>query len=422
MLSKKTSKRFLLTPLSSAILASIFMQSAAAYEFDKPVENAFKLGQDDAKYGQFKVNLRYRYEMADVAGGNETAHANTLRLRLGYLTPKFHGLQGYAEYEGNLAMQKDYFAPKSNWKGDPTRDVVADPQTSELNQLWVSYKGIPDTEIKAGRQRIKIDDDRFIGNVGWRQMEQTYDGVIVTNKSIENLTLKAGYIGQVQNIWSQEDAVQLPFANVNYKFKDIASVTGYGYWYSDYEEGQAGKSAQTYGLAVTGSPKITKDIKLHYRAEYGFQTGYANNPGSFTLGRYSLMAGASFMGLTAKAAVEELGANGTQAFQTPFGTNHKFQGWADVFLVTPKDGVRDVNATLSAKPLGIKMAFVYHNFQSVTNSINYGNEYDFLITKKFGKHYQILAKYAYYDADETAVGNTKNKDVNKFWLQASVSF
>jgi len=58
----------------------------------------------------------------------------------------------------------------------------------------------------------------------------------------------------------------------------------------------------------------------------------------------------------------------------------------------------------------------------VTNSINYGNEYDFLITKKFGKHYQILAKYAYYDADETAVGNTKNKDVNKFWLQASVSF
>jgi len=93
-----------------------------------------------------------------------------------------------------------------------------------------------------------------------------------------------------------------------------------------------------------------------------------------------------------------------------------------VFLVTPKDGVRDVNATLSAKPLGIKMAFVYHNFQSVTNSINYGNEYDFLITKKFGKHYQLLAKYAYYDADEMAVGNTYNKDVNKFWLQGSVSF
>jgi hypothetical protein len=68
-------------------------------------------------------------------------------------------------------MQKDYFAPKAHWTGDPTRDVIADPQTSELNQLWVSYTGIPDTEIKGGRQRIIFDDSRFIGNVGWRQME-----------------------------------------------------------------------------------------------------------------------------------------------------------------------------------------------------------------------------------------------------------
>jgi hypothetical protein len=88
--------------------------------------------------------------------------------------------------------------------------------------------------------------------------------------------------------------------------------------------------------------------------------------------------------------------------------------------------VRDINATLGAKPLGIKMAFVYHNFQSVTNSINYGNEYDFLITKKFGKHYKVLAKYAYYDADSVngnaAYNPALTKDTNKFWLQGSVSF
>ncbi|WP_174484580.1 alginate export family protein [methanotrophic endosymbiont of Bathymodiolus puteoserpentis (Logatchev)] len=427
MLSKRTSKHFLLTPLSSAVLASIFMQPVAAYEFDKPIENAFKLGQDDAKYGRFKINLRYRYELADAAdNGKETAHANTLRLRLGYLTPKFHGLQGFAEYEGNLAMQKDYFAPKAHWTGDPTRDVIADPQTSELNQLWVSYTGIPDTEIKGGRQRIIFDDSRFIGNVGWRQMEQTYDGVLVTNTSVENLILKAGYIGNVQNVWSQEDSVQLPFLNINYQYQDLVKVIAYGYWYSDYDKGQAGKSTQTYGLALNGSPKLAKNITLHYTAEYSYQGAYANNPNSISLNRYNLMGGVSFMGITLKGAVEELGANGSQAFQTPFGTNHKFQGWADKFLVTPVNGVRDINATLGAKPLGIKMAFVYHNFQSVTNSINYGNEYDFLITKKFGKHYKVLAKYAYYDADSVngnaAYNPALTKDTNKFWLQGSVSF
>lgn len=419
---KAKPRRIVKSALASAILASLSLQPAAAYDFDIadfdiPVEDGLKLGQKDAKYGQFKVDLRYRYEMADVVdNGRETAHANTLRLRLGYLTPELYGLQGFVEYEGNLAMQDDYFSPKSNWKGDTSRDVIADPQTSELNQLWISYKGLPDTAIKAGRQRIIVDDSRFIGNVGWRQMEQTYDSGIITNKSVENLTLKLGYIGQVQDIWSQEQDVNFTFTNVNYQFKDIASITAYGYWLAAYNDGAAGKSAQTYGLAVTGSPKVTKNVKLHYRAEYSYQADYKNNPNNVSLSRYSLMGGASVIGITLKGAVEELGANSAQGFQTPFGTNHKFQGWADKFLVTPKDGVRDINATLSAKPLGVKLAFIYHNFQSVTNNIDYGNEYDFLIAKKFGKHYHVLAKYAYYDADEFS------KNTHKFWLQGGISF
>ncbi len=416
-------KSFIKMTLSATVLASTFLQPVIANNLSHQIKKGLKLDQKDAKYGQFKFNLRYRFELADVANNvRRTAYANTLRLRLGYLTPEYQGLQAYAEYEGNLAMQDDYFSPKSHWIGNPNREVIADPQTSELNQLWVSYKGLPDTEIKAGRQVINIDDQRFIGAVAWRQMEQTFDAGLITNTSIENLTLKVAYIGQAQNIWSQLDTVQLPFVNINYKVKDIANITAYGYWLSDYNEGEAGKSAQTYGIAITGSPKLTKNIKLHYRAEYGFQANLANNPNSFTLGRYSIMGGASFMGVTLKGAVEELGANSSQAFQTPFGTNHKFQGWADKFLVTPVNGVRDINATLAAKPLGIKLAFVYHNFQSVTKSINYGNEYDFLISKKFAKHYHILVKYAYYDADKANGLAAFNKDTHKFWLQGGISF
>lgn len=427
------SKCFVKTVLSSAVLASIVSQPALATEelsltkIEKQIEDALKFGHEDASYGQIKLNVRYRFELADVAdNGRQTAYANTMRMRIGYLTPEFYGLQAYAEYEGNVAMQPDYFSPLSTWKGDPTRQVIADPQAGELNQMYVTYKGIPDTELKAGRQRINIDDQRFIGAVGWRQMEQTYDAGLITNKSIENLTMKLGYIGQVQNIWSTKDTVNFPFLNVNYKYQDLVQVTGYGFWLADYDTNQAGRSAQTYGLTVSGSPKITEDVKLHYHAEYSYQADYKNNPNSVSLSRYSLMGGASYWGITLKGAVEELGANGSQAFQTPFGTNHKFQGWADKFLVTPKDGVRDINATLAAQPYGVKMAFVYHNFQSVTNSIDYGNEYDFLVTKKFGKHYQLLAKYAYYDA--YAVNGNVNynpgltKDTHKFWLQGSVDF
>ena len=67
------------------------------------------------------------------------------------------------------------------------------------------------------------------------------------------------------------------------------------------------------------------------------------------------------------------------------------------------------------------LMFVYHNFKDDTGSIDYGDEYDFLITHKLGKHYALLAKYAFYDGDGNAPGALKN-DTQKIWVQANVSF
>jgi hypothetical protein len=35
---------------------------------------------------------------------------------------------------------------------------------------------------------ITLDNQRFIGNKGWRQMQQTFDSVVIRNQSIKNLT------------------------------------------------------------------------------------------------------------------------------------------------------------------------------------------------------------------------------------------
>jgi hypothetical protein len=136
-------------------------KSPPSYSFDKPIEDALKFGQD-GNYGQIKFDTRYRYEHVDNEGPLKNANANTLRLRVGYLTPEYYGFQGYAEYQGLVAMQKDYNSSKNGLKQYST---VLDPQVSELDQLWLSYKGIPDTNIIGGRQRIKLDDDRFIVSV-----------------------------------------------------------------------------------------------------------------------------------------------------------------------------------------------------------------------------------------------------------------
>ncbi|MCK5925914.1 MAG: alginate export family protein, partial [Methylococcales bacterium] len=184
--------------LKSAVILSLFIPHAAmADPVTESIENALKFGQKDAKYGQVKFNLRYRYEHDDTKRPTKkVGNASTVRLRLGYLSPEFHGFQAYAEYEMNQDIGVNTYNSLRNGHGG--FEVIADPQEHELNQLWVSYKGIPDTEIKIGRQRIKLDNDRFIGNVGWRQMEQTFDSVLITNKSLPNTTVKAGYISQAQ--------------------------------------------------------------------------------------------------------------------------------------------------------------------------------------------------------------------------------
>ena len=43
-----------------------------------------------------------------------------------------------------------------------------------------------------------------------------------------------------------------------------------------------------------------------------------------------------------KLGFERLEGNGTVALQTPLATLHAFNGWADKFLSTPANGLRDV--------------------------------------------------------------------------------
>jgi hypothetical protein len=394
---------------------------AASYEFDKPIENALKFGADDGRYGQIKFDLRYRYEhVDDDVAPLQDANANTLRLRAGYLTPEFYGFQGFAEYEGLAAMQEDYNSTRNNQTAYST---VADPDKSELNQLWISYKGIPDTLIKGGRQRFILDDRRFIGDVAWRQLEQTYDGAVVTNKSLPNLTATAAYIGNVQRVDSRTDVMTSPLVNLNYKVGDLGNAVGYAYWLDYDDPARYAFSSQTYGLRFDGAKNITDNIGVVYTAEWSTQSDYRHNPNNYRANRYNVVGGVTAFGVTVTGAMEQLGGGGalggtkgSNSFQTPLGLNHAFQGWADKFLTTPDAGIRDVFAAISTQIVGTKMAFVYHSFKDDTGAVNYGDEYDFIATRKFGQHYHLLAKYAYYNADQFST------DTQKVWVEGGISY
>ena len=436
-------------PLSAALLSRSVVSHTAAADISQQVEDALNF-YHYGKNGAIKFDLNTRWENVNqdnVIGANgkpntglnqpQTANGVTSRLRIGILSPVFHGLQGYAEYAGNLAMDEDYNSTRNN---NTAYSRILDPEKSELNQLWLSYAGIPDTVIKGGRQRIKFDDDRFIGNVGWRQLEQTYDSVLIThnNQQLFGLSINAGYIGNVQTFTATTENINAPLLNVNYKLGDYGNLVGYGYWL-DYTEGSEAltreKSNQTYGLRLSNFQKPGDTFKLSdnyglvYTAELGYQQNYGHGRVNYTADRLNLMGGFTAFNFTFQGAVEQLGGKGlNKTFDTPLGTNHAFQGWADVFAVnTPNQGIRDVFGTvMSTFDRGdIVLTAVYHDFSDDTGQLHYGTEWNASVLKKFGKHYSLLAKYAFYGADSSytkADTSFANTDTQKIWLQGNISY
>ena len=417
--------------LFASLLALSVMSGPALADMTQKVEDALNF-YHYGKNGAVKIDLNTRWENVDQdRGPQKTANAVTSRLRAGLLSPVFHGLQGYAEYEGNLAMVDNYNSTRNS---NTSYSTIADPEKSELNQLWISYAGIPDTVIKGGRQRIKFDDDRFIGNVGWRQMETTFDSVLVThnNQQLFGLTVNAGYIGNVQTFTATNEHIEAPILNVNYKIGDYGNMVGYGYWLDYTERENYEKSSQTYGLRMTNfqklgdSYKVSDNYGLVYTAEWGHQENYGHGPTKYATDRLNLMGGLTAYDFTFQAAMEQLDGKGlNRTFDTPLGTNHAFQGWADLFLVTPKNGIRDVFGIVSTTldHGNVVLSGTYHNFTDDTGQIRYGDEWDFSALMKFGKHYSLLAKYAYYSADNYNQPDTfTNTDTQKIWVQGNISF
>ena len=375
-------------------------------------------------------DTRLRYEHVDQDDFVRDADAITWRIRAGAEVSN-KDWSFLAEAEGTAPLKEDY---NSGLNGKILRPLVADPENIELNRLQVQYRGLPKTAITVGRQRISLDDQRFVGSVGWRQNEQTFDAARIEWTGIKDLKLDLTYSWSVRTIWgidggnsfglvtSRQQAINGDnvFANLSYK-TPVGTLTGFAYLVDqDVLEVQLFRnSSQSYGARFAGAYPLSKDLKLNYAASYARQSDYHRNPNDYEADYYFGELGLSFAGFTAGAAYEVLGADEGlpfTSFQTPLATLHKFQGWADKFLTTPPNGVRDSFASAghgwknAAGLDAINASLVYHRFRSDRLGLHYGDEWDAMVSAKKGR-WTATAKIASYNADEFAT------DTRKFWLQ-----
>ena len=388
------------------------------------------------------VEARVRYETVDQDGpapltSSRDADAVTVRLRAGGEISK-GPFAFLAEGEGTLAIDENY---NSGVNGKTLYPVVADPENVELNRLQLQYRTKP-LIVTIGRQRINLDDQRFVGSVAWRQNEQTFDAVRIEYMGVKNLKVDVTYAISARTIWGIDGgkfgATNRPtqidgddiFANVSYKTK-YGTLTGFAYLVDEDEAVAALRrnSSQTYGARFAGAMPLSKKVKLSYLASYAHQSDYRGNPVDYSadyaaaelgldVAAFKLTGGYELLGSDAGAT----GIAGGFAFQTPFATLHKFNGWADKFLTTPGTGIQDYYAGVGytvpkiGKAGPLVASFTYHHFSSDRLSIHYGDEYNAQVTLKLDKHLSALVKYADYERKGVA-SFTGDADTKKFWAQ-----
>ncbi len=385
-----------------------------------------------------KVSGQIRPRFENVDDGNtatKDANAFTARTKLTVNGGLFEveGLNASVGIISVTNLTVNDFNSGANGHADSANNTayatVLDPQDAMLSEASISYT-TGDTTLHIGRSNINLDNQRFIGTVGWRQLERSYDTVYAANSSIENLSVLAAYVygyAGVSGVKTTETNSVLLHAA--YAVMPELKVTGYGYL--------LGSIHDTYGVALTG--KVDVGTKVSYRAEYAMQS-------DATMETYGVVAKADasyynidlgtnisnvILGINYEAQSGTDGTGTETAFSTPLGTNHGFNGWADQFLSTPTQGLNDLNVRIGYKTKDFgKLLVKYHVFTSdkdmskqvgTGTTTDLGSEIDVVYVNAIPgvKDLKGLIKYASFSAGDSSV---KTNDVSKLWVGVDYKF
>ncbi|ONF95097.1 alginate export family protein [Sphingomonas jeddahensis] len=370
------------------------------------------------------ARLRYeRYERAEQDGLPEDANAVTARVRAGVQVSEGRW-SALAEAQGNIAVVDDYFDGLS---GSATqRPLIADPQNLALYRAQLQYRSKAAT-VTVGRQRIALDDERFVGAIAFRNNGQTFDAVRAELTPLAGLKVDVSYAWSVRTIWgvdgagARQQAVSGDTVLANLAWASpLGTLTGFAYLVDQDEAAVQGYrlSSQTYGVRLAGLRPVG-EAKLSYQASWARQSDWHRNPNDYSADYWLVDVAMDLNGPRLGAGYEVLGADRGAAltsFQTPLATAFKFQGWADKFLTTPPDGIRDLYASAGwgwpaiGALKAVSVGAVYHRFESDRAVRHYGDEIDLLAQARLGQTTASL-RYAAYAADRLFT------DTSKFWLQ-----
>lgn len=383
--SHHSSRRKTLKFAAAAGLACAALLPGLAAQSESSAKPEINSPLDAIAQGKFTGSVRYRYEVYEQDAAANTSVASTVRLMLGYRTAEWKGFSAYADVESIHAIGADNYrvpnAPQQNG-ANPNYPIIADPLGTELNQAYLSFTE-PNSKVLArvGREAFALNNGRFISFSGWRQSNQTIDLARVA-VPVGPVTLHYGYLDKVNRVVAPaatdgQLSMNSHVANIAYAKPGVVNASLYGL-FLDYDlAGQAANDTASVGLRLTGPYKLSDTLSLLYTLDYAHQSDHADNPASVSLDYYTLELGVDYKGHKAFVGYSVLEGDGAVSFRTPLA--HPFNGWTELFLNTPANGLEALYVTFTGPVPGVK-GFTYtataYDYHADTGGAHYGSELD----------------------------------------------
>jgi hypothetical protein len=350
--------------------------------------------QDVTFGGQVRPRFEYREPAVD---GDDGFTSMRTRLNLSALVER--NLRVFIQLQ-----DVRFFGEETNTLGDFSADNL------DLHQgyLEINHSGDTGFDVRVGRQEVNLGGQRLVGAVGWTQQARSFDGARGGYDWERGTVDFFGFkTGEATAAVVDEDS---DFSGVHAQFRDVGSgnLDLFGF----YRRALAGDPDPTADTkeATAGARYVGRSGKFNYRVEGTYQFGDRDGVDvqAFMLG------GRIGTAVTDKATItawydylsgdDDPGDATVKVFNTLFATNHKYYGFADLFLNIPAHtggyGLQDL-ALKGAFQLGnnVGLGVDFHEFlfakKAPGDVRRIGEELDLTVSHRYSPNLMVQAGYSY---------------------------
>ena len=399
------------------LLASALLGTAAEGGFDE-ADLA-----DSLSRGRLTAELRPRYNRIAEDDKPDRAEGFTLRAIAGWRSAPYRGWRFALEgiHTGPIG-ERDYNDDAGQLATSPY-PLLPDPRHTGINQAYAEYAVIDGLKLKLGRQRVRVENQRWVSDNDFRQIPQLFDGLRATYGGLANTELEAGHYRRVRTTSGDTRELRLTTLRAAWNPLPDHALAAYGYFHDQAQNGAftgfADSSYRVAGVRAVGAVAANDAIEWSYLLEAALQRPYAGGD-SRVRARYGRAgAGVGTSAWTVRYDYESKGSNGGRyGLQMPLTDFYAFNGWTLHFFNTPREGLRDSWLTARVAIGDATLHAEAHRFRSDFGHADQGRELDVGVTYVFTPDTILRAQHARYDAPPAAPPG----DVRKTWITVTWTY